>query len=85
MSLYIFNFQSDVESFIVGLLVVKLIIKMFLEHNHMAGIYYIPVHCRQYQVRDQVSVVCYKEMASLHCVHRVNAFDGQVVFYFSKI
>ena len=62
-----------------------MVIKMFLEHNHMAGIYYIPVHYRQYQVRDQVSVVDYKEMVSLRCVHRVNAFDDQVVFYFSKI
>ena len=50
----------------------------------MAGIYYIPVHCRQYQVRGQVSVVGYKEMASLRCVHRVNVFDGQVIFYFSE-
>ena len=58
---------------------------MFLEHNHMAGIYYIPVHYRQYQVRDQVNVVYCIEMASLRCVHRVNAFDDQVVFYFSKI
>ena len=46
---------------------------MFLEHNHMAGIYYIPVHYRQYQVRDQVSVVYYKEMVFLRCVHPVNA------------
>ena len=50
----------------------------------MAGIYYIPVHCRQYQVRGQVSVVGYKEMASLRYVHRVNVFDGQVIFYFSE-
>ena len=50
----------------------------------MAGICYIPVHYRQYQARDQVSVVDCREMASLRYVHHVNVFDGQVIFYFSK-